>query len=103
MDRIWNIYPNKKGKAMAIKKIPKLLQEHGEEKIIRAVQRYADEVKGTDPQFIKHGSTFFSGGILDYLADDYTPTAKGKKDINKTSFNDYDQRTTSYDERDFMV
>ena len=67
VEEIWLLYPNKKGKATAIKKIPKLIKEHGYEKIKQCVERYALECKGKDKQYIKHGSTFFNGGYMDYL------------------------------------
>lgn len=67
VEEIWLLYPNKKGKATAIKKIPKLIKEHGYEKIKKCVERYALECKGKDKQYIKHGSTFFNGGYMDYL------------------------------------
>ena len=34
-ERIWSLYPVKKGKAVAIKKIPKIIKEIGEEQLIR--------------------------------------------------------------------
>ena len=41
------------------------------EQLENAVKAYAAEVAGRDKQYIKHGSTFFKDGILDYLeADD---------------------------------
>ena len=67
VEEIWMLYPNKKGKATAIKKLPKLIKEHGYEKIKQSVERYALECKGKDKQYIKHGSTFFNGGYMDYL------------------------------------
>ena len=67
VEEIWLLYPNKKGKATAIKKLPKLIKEHGYEKIKKCVERYALECKDKDKQYIKHGSTFFNGGYMDYL------------------------------------
>ncbi|BCZ48451.1 hypothetical protein psyc5s11_45180 [Clostridium gelidum] len=68
---IWIIYPNKKGKAQAIKKIPKILEKYGKEQITRCVERYAKEVQGKDIQFILNGSTYFNGRFEDYLDDNY--------------------------------
>ncbi len=68
---IWIIYPNKKGKSQAIKKIPKILGEYGKEHIKRCVERYAKEVQGKDAQFILNGSTFFNGRFEDYLDENY--------------------------------
>ncbi|HWQ73307.1 MAG TPA: hypothetical protein VN370_13425 [Desulfitobacteriaceae bacterium] len=44
-----------------------MLDEYGEEKLKAAIRKYSIEVKGKDPQYIMHGSTFFNGGFLDYL------------------------------------
>lgn len=64
---IWDRYPNKKGKAIALKKIPKLLQQYGKDHLVRCVDRYAKETKGIEKQFILNGSTFFNGRYEDYL------------------------------------
>lgn len=72
---IWKAYPNKKGTAQAMKKIPLLIQEYGYDKVLLAVERYKEEIAilKTDKKFIKYGSTFFNGGILDFLGDDWQP------------------------------
>lgn len=77
-ERIWNLYPNKKGKAIALKKITKHLADgYDEKQIIEATLRYAKEVEGKDPAYIKHGSTFYNTGIYDYLGiADETPQAQ---------------------------
>lgn len=66
---LWSLYPNKKGKAQAITKIPKLIEKYGYEKIVECVERYTDECKGKDIKYIKYGSTFFNNGYVDYLED----------------------------------
>lgn len=71
IEEVWSRYPNKKGKAKAVKQIAKLLKRINKDELIRAVQRYADEVKNTDKQYIKHGDTFFNGAIEDYLDNNY--------------------------------
>lgn len=80
---IWSIYPNKKGKDQAIKKLPKILETYGKEHISRCVERYAKEVHGKDAQFILNGSTFFNGRYKDYLDDNYKSTPV--IDINKNN------------------
>ena len=73
IEEIWSLYPLKKGKASAIKKIPKLLKEHGKEQIIRCIERYIEEIKkeNKSKEFILHGSTFFNSGYMDYLDCNY--------------------------------
>ena len=66
---IWELYPNKKGKAQAMKKIPKLLETLGKDVLAECVKKYSAEVKGKDKQFILNGSTFFNGRYEDYLDD----------------------------------
>lgn len=67
VEQLWSLYPNKKGKAQAIAKLPKLIEKHGYETLENCVLAYADECKGKDTKYIKHGNTFFNGGYLDYL------------------------------------
>lgn len=73
IDDLWAIYPNKKGKKIAYKKIESLLSKHNFEELRRCVERYAKETKGKDKQYIQHGSTFFNGGYVDYLDENYKP------------------------------
>ena len=80
VDKIWSAYPNKKGKAIAEKKLPELIEEHGYENIMRCVQRYSSEVTGVDKKYMKHGSTFFTTGYEDYLDSNYQGPDTGKKD-----------------------
>ena len=69
VEYIWGLYPKKRGKSEAIKKIPRLIEKYGYEKIIECVEAYAEECKSknTDPKYIKYASTFFNSGYLDYL------------------------------------
>ncbi|MBN7575438.1 hypothetical protein C1H57_08455 [Clostridium sp. 2-1] len=70
-EEIWNMYPNKRGKAQAIKKIPSILKKYGKDQLSRCVERYSNEVKGKESQFILNGSTFFNGRFEDYLDNNY--------------------------------
>ena len=67
IEKLWALYPNKKGKSRAIKDIKKHMKNYTYEQLENAVKTYATEVAGRDKQYIKHGSTFFKDGILDYL------------------------------------
>lgn len=76
IEEIWSLYPLKKGKASAIKKIPKLLKEYGKEQIIRCIDRYIKYVdnqrkNGFSTLKYKDGSTFFNSGYMDYLDCNY--------------------------------
>ena len=74
-EKIWKLYPNKKGKNRVSKKALKKINSIGEERMTAAVKAYTKEVEGTDVKFIMHGSTFFNGGYEDYL-DIEQPTEK---------------------------
>lgn len=67
IEKLWALYPNKKGKSRAIKDIKKHMKKYTYEQLENAVKAYATEVAGRDKQYIKHGSTFFKEDILDYL------------------------------------
>ncbi|MCC3868933.1 hypothetical protein [Terrisporobacter mayombei] len=74
-DELWKLYPNKKGKKDAYKKLPKLLEEYLLEELKRSVERYSKEVEGKNKQYIQHGSTFFNGGYVDYLDENFKETS----------------------------
>jgi len=79
IEQIWSLYPNKKGKAKAINKIPKLINQYGYEQIERCVKRYAKEKQEENKKYIQHGSTFFNGGYMDYLDSNYKETKENTK------------------------
>lgn len=75
---IWDIYPNKKGKAKALqlyfnwlkgRKINSITSKLTDEQMYYAVLAYKKECEDNkiDIQFIKHGDTFFNTAILDYV------------------------------------
>ncbi|NFN05145.1 hypothetical protein FDB50_10335 [Clostridium botulinum] len=79
IENIWNLYPNKKGKSIAIKKIPKLLNKYGKEQIERCIVRYSKEAEGKEKQYILNGSTFFNGRYEDYLDNNFIEEMKSKE------------------------
>ncbi|XZJ13877.1 hypothetical protein ACSXDV_12870 [Clostridium perfringens] len=95
IEEIWSLYPLKKGKANAIKKIPKLLKEYGKEQIVRCIERYIEEIKKENKsnEFILHGSTFFNGRYIDYLdcnyQEDIINKPKEEPKLNNISNFDY--------------
>lgn len=87
---IWELYPNKKGKAQAMRKIPKLLEALGKDVLTECVKKYSAEVKGKDKQFILNGSTFFNGRYEDYLDDAIEAGSKVNDNTdNKVNENKY--------------
>ena len=86
-ERIWSLYPVKKGKAVAIKKIPKIIKEIGEVQLIRCIERYKSEFKNNDYTFMKHGNTFFNGAYIDYIDENYQGSKGIEKKSNSSSLN----------------
>ena len=84
-ENVWSIYPNKKGKDKISKDSFENLTKEGEERITTAVKNYIDEIKrnNTEIRFVKHGSTFFNGGYLDYLEENYTQVTKDIDESNR--------------------
>ena len=77
-EKIWEIYPNKKGKSKAEelffkwikgRKINKSTIKLTDLQMYNAVKKYKKECedKNTEEQYIKHGDTFFNKAILDYM------------------------------------
>lgn len=77
-EEIWKPYPHKKGKSDISDTQKKRLFDVGLEKMKRAIQKYADEVKNTELKYIMYGSTFFNGRYEDYLPIEAEPRKKGK-------------------------
>ncbi|MBN1040084.1 hypothetical protein EXM65_14305 [Clostridium botulinum] len=78
LEKIWSLYPNKKGKSISMKKIPKLLKKYGKEQMERCIVRYSKEVEGKEKQYILNGSTFFNGRYEDYLDNNFIEEIKSK-------------------------
>lgn len=90
-EQLWSLYPNKKGKDDAIKKLPKLIHEYGYEQLERCINRYKQEVeaKETPKEYIKYGSTFFNGGFIDYLDENYQEEQKKGAEVGGISTSEY--------------
>ena len=73
-DKIWNMYPVKKGKGQVSESKRRALFSIGFDEMQRAIQRYLDELK-KDASWRKpqNGSTFFNSGYIDYLDDNFEP------------------------------
>lgn len=68
-EKLWQLYPKKKGKGSISDSKKKELFNIPFDEMERAVDRYKAEIKRnkTDEKYIKHGSTFFNSGYVDYL------------------------------------
>lgn len=94
-ERIWEKYPNKRGKGQVSDTKKKTLYEIGEEKIERALKRYLDDLsKDSSWRKPQNGSTFFNSGYVDYLDENYEKPPEPKPQRNPASIldceHDYD-------------
>ena len=70
-DKIWSLYPNKKGKGQVSESKKQQLFNIGYEEISRAVDRYKKDLSKDKWRKPQNGSTFFNSGYIDYLDDNY--------------------------------
>lgn len=74
-EALWKLYPHKKGKTSAMKKIPKLIEQYGFEQMETCIKRYIKYVEHTRKTkynlSYQMGSTFFNGTYADYLDENY--------------------------------
>ncbi len=66
-EKLWSLYPNKKGKSSISITAKKELFKVGEEVLIKALNKYKKEIKGRETQYIQHGDRFFKKTIFDYI------------------------------------
>ena len=96
-ERLWKMYPNKKGKGQVSDTQKKRLLAIGETTLVKAIERYSLELqKDADWRKPQYGSTFFNSGYVDYLDENYSPGKDSER--RKNSFNNFDQRQYNYDE-----
>jgi len=94
IEQLWTLYPNKKGKAAAIKKIPALIKRYEYGQMERTIQRYIKDIeerRKTFPELnYKNGSTYFNEGYVDYLDENYKDIEEAKAEVYKRQkeFND---------------
>ena len=86
-ERLWELYPNKKGKARVSDKTKRELYKHGEEQIKRCIDRYLDGLRVDEWRKPQNGSTFFMSGYVDYLDENYegvnsNATARGNPETS---------------------
>ena len=89
-EKIWKLYPKKRGKGQVSDSKKKVLFNIGIEEITRAIERYTAE--HTDNKYLQNGSTFFNSGYVDFLDENYSDLPSEKK---KTSF---EQRSYDYND-----
>lgn len=70
-ERVWKLYPNKKGKGQVSDSKKKELYNVGYEELSRAIDRYKEGLKADEWRKPQNGSTFFNRGYIDYLDRNY--------------------------------
>lgn len=96
-ERLWKLYPNKKGKGQVSDTQKKRLLAIGEDRLVKAIDRYSLELqKDADWRKAQYGSTFFNSGYVDYLDENYVPGKEQKPAGAKNQFNDFEQRECDY-------
>lgn len=97
-ERLWKLYPCKRGKAQVSKANKMHLLDIGFDELQRAIDRYKADLDNETWRKPQNGSTFFNSGYVDYLDANYDPGKKAKN-TKKNSFNNFaDQRTYDYEE-----
>ena len=77
-ETLWKEYPEKKGKGRISDADKRKIAAIGEEHMLRALQRYKQDVNSTDWKHWQNGSTWFHSGYIDYLDENYERTNQGR-------------------------
>ena len=98
-ERLWELYPVKKGKGQVSIAAKQRLLKVGYEEIARAIDRYIHELeKDSEWRRAQNSSTFFNSGYIDYLDCNYVPQKTVKTGVKKNSFNDIPQHDYDFNE-----
>lgn len=68
-EKLWQLYPKKRGKSAVSKKAMLELYEAGYDTVASAIETYKREMEGKDEQYILYGSTFFNGRWKEYVPE----------------------------------
>lgn len=71
-ESVWKLYPLKKGKGRISLSKLKTFVKYSLEEWTTIIERYNSTVE--DKNYLMHGSTFFNGGYIDYLDENYEET-----------------------------
>ena len=70
-EKVWALYPSKKGKGQVSDTQKKKLLKIGEEELTRAIERYKADLSRDEWRKPQNGSTFFNSGYVDYLDENW--------------------------------
>ena len=86
------MYPNKKGKGQVSDAQKKRLLAIGEDRLVKAIDRYSLELqKDAGWRKPQYGSTFFNSGYVDYLDENYEP-GRSVPPTKENAFNNFTPR-----------
>lgn len=103
-ERLWKAYPNKKGKGQVSDTQKKRLLAIGEDRLVKAIDRYSLELqKDADWRKAQYGSTFFNSGYVDYLDENYVPGKATEHKGKSNAFSNINHRQYDYDELEKQV
>lgn len=77
-ERLWKLYPLKRGKGQVSDSVKKQIVTIGEKDMIRAIERYKKDLERDCWRKAQNGSTFFRSGYIDYLDCNYSTETKTK-------------------------
>ncbi len=101
-ERLWTLYPNKRGKGQISDANKRHLLDIGFDRMARAIDRYKADLALDDWRKPQNGSTFFHKGYIDYLDENYTPPDPRSRTAGKSAktnkFNNFSQRNYDYTE-----
>jgi len=94
-EKLWELYPLKRGKGKVSEANKRRLLDIGEAAIVKAIDRYKADLANDTWRKPQNGSTFFNSGYLDYLDDNYKkPPLQGQK---KNKFTNFEQRDWNFE------
>ena len=85
-EKVWKLYPNKRGKGRVSITQKKKLHKVGYEELKRCIDRYIKDLeKDKSWRNPQNGSTFFNSGYIDYLDENYKEASNGSRTKVKTN------------------
>lgn len=100
-ERLWKLYPVKKGKGQVSDTQKKKLLAIGEPALLKAIERYRAELaKDSGWRRAQNGSTFFNSGYVDYLDANFVPdkpTLQKSSPSAQNKFCNFEQRQYDYE------
>ena len=97
-ERLWKLYPCKKGKGQVSDTQKKRLLAIGEPALVKAIERYSSELqKDAGWRKPQNGSTFFNSGYVDYLDGNFVPDKEKPAEKSKNRFHNLESHDYDYD------